>query len=110
MSYLDTLLQGVEVEWKTLVTVFDIIAGGDVPKEAFSEIETEEFKIPILSNGIENKALYGWTNIPKINKSSLTISARGTIGWTSYRDKPFFPIVRLLVLTPKIELNTKFVS
>ena len=80
MSYLDTLLQGVEVEWKTLVTVFDIIAGGDVQKEAFSEIETEEFKIPILSNGIENKELYGWTNIPKKNKSSLTISARRTIG------------------------------
>ncbi|MBK8154071.1 MAG: hypothetical protein IPK61_14220 [Saprospiraceae bacterium] len=40
---------------KTLVTVFDIIAGGDVPKEAFSEIETEEFKIPILSNGMKIK-------------------------------------------------------
>jgi type I restriction enzyme S subunit len=97
-----------EVEWKTLDTVFNIFAGGDVPKEAFSVIETEEFNIPILSNGINKKSLYGWTNIPKIEKPSLTISARGTIGWTSYRDKPFFPIVRLLVLTPKIELNAKF--
>jgi type I restriction enzyme, S subunit len=108
MSELNTLLQGIEVEWKALGEVFDIYAGGDVPKEAFSEIETEEFNIQILSNGIDKKALYGWTNIPKIVKPSLTISARGTIGWTSYRDKPFFPIVRLLVLTPKIELDTKF--
>ncbi len=108
MSYLDKLLEGVDVEWKTLDTVFGIFAGGDVPKEAFSEIETEEFNIPILSNGIDNKSLYGWTNIPKIEKPSLTISARGTIGWTSYRDKPFFPIVRLLVLTPKVEVNPKF--
>ena len=97
-----------EVEWKPLNKVFDIFAGGDVPKEALSDIETEEFNIPILSNGIGNKSLYGWTNIPKIEKPSLTISARGTIGWTSFRDKPFFPIVRLLVLTPKVELNLKF--
>jgi type I restriction enzyme S subunit len=108
MSYLDKLLEGAEVEWKALDMVFDIFAGGDVPKEALSEIETEEFNIPILSNGIDKKSLYGWTNIPKIEKPSLTISARGTIGWTSYRDKPFFPIVRLLVLTPKGELNLKF--
>jgi type I restriction enzyme S subunit len=40
---------------------------------------------------------------------SLTVSARGTIGWTSYRDRPFFPIVRLLVLTPKARLNLKYV-
>jgi type I restriction enzyme S subunit len=97
-----------KVEWKTLDKVFYIFAGGDVPKEALSEIKTEEFCIPILSNGIEKKSLYGWTNIPKIEKPSLTISARGTIGWTSYQDKPFFPIVRLLVLTPKVELNLKY--
>ncbi|HID8151278.1 TPA: restriction endonuclease subunit S [Proteus mirabilis] len=68
----------------------------------------EEFNIPILSIGIGDKSLYGWTNQAKIEKPSLTISARGTIGWTSYRDRPFFPIVRLLVLTPKVELNLKY--
>lgn len=97
-----------EVQWKTLEDVFDIFAGGDVPKHALSAYETEEFNIPILSNGIGSKSLYGWTNKAKIEKPSLTISARGTIGWTSIRDKPFFPIVRLLVLTPKIELNLKY--
>lgn len=81
---------GVEVEWKTLGEVFDIIAGGDVPKDALSTIETERFNIPILSNGIGDRALYGWTDKAKIEKPSLTISARGTIGWTSYRDKPCF--------------------
>ncbi|HFT3637930.1 TPA: restriction endonuclease subunit S, partial [Klebsiella pneumoniae] len=97
-----------EVEWKTLDDVFDIVAGGDAPKDALSEFETEEFSIPVLSNGIGNKSLYGWTDRAKIEKPSLTISARGTIGWTSYRSRPFFPIVRLLVLTPKIKLNLKY--
>ena len=62
---------------------------------------------PLYQIGIGAKSLYRWTDKAKIEKPSLTISARGTIGWTSYRDKPFFPIVRLLVLTPKIELNLK---
>ncbi|KAF1369986.1 restriction endonuclease subunit S [Yokenella regensburgei] len=108
--YRDLLLSFEEggVEWKTLDDVFDIVAGGDAPKDALSEFETEEFSIPVLSNGIGNKSLYGWTDRAKIEKPSLTISARGTIGWTSYRSRPFFPIVRLLVLTPKIKLNLKY--
>lgn len=107
-NYLRKILDGVEVEWKSLDEVFDILAGGDVPKGALSDKKTEEFSIPILSNGKDERSLYGWTNKAKINNPSLTISARGTIGWTSYIDKPFFPIVRLLVLTPKIELNLKY--
>ncbi|MFP3491059.1 hypothetical protein R0K20_26105, partial [Staphylococcus sp. SIMBA_130] len=60
------------VEWKPLGEVFDIIAGGDVPKDALSDIKTKEYNIPILSNGIDDKALYGWTNKSKIVKPSLT--------------------------------------
>lgn len=108
--YRDQLLkfEEGEAEWKYLEEVFDILAGGDAPKNALSGSETEEFNIPILSNGIGEKSLYGWTDKAKIDKPSLTISARGTIGWTSYRDRPFFPIVRLLVLTPKVKLNLKY--
>ncbi|MGL5934247.1 MAG: restriction endonuclease subunit S, partial [Cetobacterium sp.] len=112
MSKLEQLINELcpdGVEWKTLGDIFNILAGGDVPKGNLSDIKIEEFNIPILSNGINEKSLYGWTNIAKIVEPSLTISARGTIGWVSFREEPFFPIVRLLVLTPKIELNLKFV-
>lgn len=108
LSYLEKLLDGVEVEWVALNHVFDIFAGGDVPKDSFSDVQTTEYNIPILSNGIGDKSLYGWTDTAKIHSPSLTISARGTIGWTSYRETPFFPIVRLLVLTPKTQLNLKY--
>jgi len=107
-NILQKLLDGVNVEWVSLGEVFDIFVGGDKPKGSFSNIETEEFNVPILSNGIGIKSLYGFTNKAKIIKPSLTISARGTIGWTSYRVQPFFPIVRLIVLTPKIRLNIKY--
>ncbi|EAW2934198.1 restriction endonuclease subunit S, partial [Salmonella enterica] len=101
-----------EVEWIDLDDVFDIFAGGDVPKDLFSDVQTKDFNIPILSNGIGNNSLYGWTNKAKIDLPSLTISARGTIGWTSYRTLPFFPVIRLLALTPKLtskfQLNLKY--
>ncbi|TDS69605.1 restriction endonuclease subunit S [Comamonas sp. JUb58] len=97
-----------EVEWKATEDVFEIFAGGDVPKDEFSESQTDYYNIPILSNEIDGKALYGWTNKAKIENPILTVSARGTIGWTSYRTQPFFPIVRLIVLTPKININLKY--
>ena len=97
-------------DWEetTLEKVFNIYAGGDKPNN-ISGIKTKEFYTPILSNGINNKALYGWTNKPKVETPSLTISARGTIGWTSIQEGPFYPIVRLIVLNPiKIDLNLKY--
>ncbi len=78
----------------------DIFAGGDVPKKSFSKIPTSEYNIPIYSNGIENFGLYGFTNISKITKPCLTISARGTIGNVVVRKEPFFPVVRLIVVVP----------
>lgn len=108
VSFMEKLLDGAGVEWTSLDAIFDIFAGGDVPRKSFSEVKNQEFDIPILSNGIGDNALYGWTDKAKIENPSLTISARGTIGWTNFVDTPFFPIVRLLVLTPKIEVNLKY--
>ncbi|HGY9584532.1 TPA: restriction endonuclease subunit S [Vibrio harveyi] len=108
LGFMNKLLDGAEVEWKPLDKVFDIFAGGDVPRNELSDVKTDEFFVPVLSNGIAEKSLYGWTNKAKIEKPSLTISARGTIGWTSFRAEPFFPIVRLLVLTPKLKSNLKY--
>ena len=52
LNFMEKLLDGAEVEWKLLGTVFDILAGGDVPKDAFSNVETQKYNVPILSNGI----------------------------------------------------------
>lgn len=82
----------------------DIFAGGDVPKNNFSKNKTVEYNIPIYSNGEKDKGLYGFTNIKKVTKPSLTISARGTIGYSEIREEDFFPIVRLVVLTPNEKL------
>lgn len=81
-----------------------MFAGGDKPKEHFSKEKTDKYNIPIISNGEKNNGVFGFTIEAKVIKPSITISARGTIGFTVYRDYPFVPIVRLIVLTPKKEL------
>ncbi|MBQ9418884.1 MAG: restriction endonuclease subunit S [Synergistaceae bacterium] len=80
-----------------------MIAGGDVPQGNWSEEATEAYTIPIYSNGTEENALYGYTNIARVQEDSVTISARGTIGYTAIREAPFYPIVRLIVATPDTE-------
>ena len=81
----------------------EIFAGGDAPKSNMSEIKTDEYKIPIFSNGEANDGLYGYTNFARVTQPSITVSARGTIGFVAVRSEPFVPIVRLISLTPILE-------
>lgn len=98
-------------EIKTLEEVCErIFAGGDKPKE-FSKFKTEKFTIPIYANGEKNKGLYGYTDEAKVLEPSITISGRGTIGYSEIRNEPFTPIVRLIVLKPKKEdVDIKFLK
>ncbi len=80
-------------------------AGGDVPKSRFSKEKTTEYQVPIYANGEKNNGLYGFTDEPIITSPSLTVSGRGTIGFTVLRKEPFYPIVRLIVITPICELT-----
>lgn len=101
---------GKKVEIIALEETCNISAGGDAPKESMGKSKTDKFKVPIVSNGIGENALYGYTDIAKINTPAVTIAARGTIGYAEYRDYPYFPIIRLLTAIPKDTslLNTKY--
>ena len=78
----------------------EIFAGGDAPKDRMSTQSTPEYKVPIYSNGEDNDGLYGYTDYARVTSPSITVSARGTIGYTSIRNEPFVPIVRLITITP----------
>ncbi|WP_122820202.1 restriction endonuclease subunit S [Varibaculum vaginae] len=101
---------GKKVEIIALAETCDISTGADAPKESMCKSKTDKYKVPILSNGIGENALYGYTDIAKINTPAVTIAARGTIGYAEYRDYPYFPIIRLLTAIPKDNsfLNTKY--
>jgi type I restriction enzyme, S subunit len=89
---------------------FDIYAGGDVPKDSFSQTQSEKFPFPIYANAIKNKGLYGFTNQKRAKPDSFTITARGYLGHAEYREEPFFPIVRLLVFEPAGALDAKYTT
>lgn len=84
-----------------LKDICNISAGGDVPKGHYSLTKSSIYSVPIYSNGIENEGLYGYTDKAAITDEAITISARGTIGITFRRTKPYYPIVRLISLIPK---------
>lgn len=93
---------------KKIGEVASIKAGGD-KTIIFSPKKTEACSIPIYSNGISNDGLYGYTDKSTINKKSVTISARGTIGHCVLRNKPFVPIIRLIVITPHFSDSSSFI-
>ncbi|WP_235897070.1 restriction endonuclease subunit S [Hornefia butyriciproducens] len=91
--------------WKTmtLADVSNMSAGGDKPNTISSQ-KTSECQYPIYSNGISNDGLYGYTSDYKIDTESVTVSARGTIGFVCLRHIPYTPIVRLVTLIPHTNL------
>ena len=87
-----------------------IFAGGDRPI-IYEKTKSDKCNIPIYSNGIENNGLYGFTDKSVVNVSSLTVSARGTIGFSCIRNEPFVPIIRLITIIPFIEcINLVFLK
>lgn len=111
MEYNATLKREIPAGWKIkkINEIALVKAGGDKPSNCVN-FRSNEYSIPIFSNGISSEGLYGYTDIAVVNKPSITVSARGTIGYSVLRLKPFFPIIRLLVLTPYQDNVLKFLE
>ncbi|MEZ5497165.1 MAG: restriction endonuclease subunit S [Gammaproteobacteria bacterium] len=102
---------GFDDDWKkvNLSKVFNITAGGDIKKSHVSHIKTSEFPYPIYANAEKAKGLYGFSNIFKVNENVITVTGRGVnIGIAHARDHKFYPIVRLLILKPKHDIDIVF--
>ena len=82
-------------------------AGGDKPTD-FSDVKTGLFNVPVYANGIDNKGIFGYTTKPVVKTKSITISARGTIGYCFLRKEPYVPIVRLIVVAPHDEVMAQY--
>ena len=87
----------------------EVFAGGDKPTE-FTKEKTNGNTIPIYSNGVEKDGLYGYTNVARVIEPCLTVSARGTIGFTCIRNIPFVPIVRLITIVPNPAFDLKYMK
>lgn len=104
--YRKMFIEDADESWEIvkLCNISKMFAGGDKP-EVFSEIETEKCNIPIYSNGLVNYGLYGFTDKPRVTEESITVSARGTIGFPCLRLEPYVPIIRLISVIPNKEIT-----
>ncbi len=103
----------IETKWE-LVKISNLVkkifAGGDKPTN-ISEVKTKRLNIPIYANAIKNKGLYGFTDEIKVNQECITVSARGTIGYSVARNEEFYPIVRLIIAVPNLDkIYTKYME
>lgn len=94
-------INGIPDGWqkKKLGEIASLKAGGDKPK-VFSSEKTFKLTVPVYSNGTVNEGLYGYTDTAEIKVPCVTISARGSVGYTVLRRTPFVPIVRLISVIP----------
>jgi len=105
-----TRLPGFRGEWevKRLVEIFDVLAGGDFDPSRSSSVRDERHPFPIYSNAVTDSGLYGFCTYNSYPADSITVTARGTLGVTNFRNHPYTAIGRVLVLQPKLELDGRF--
>ena len=97
-------------EVKKLGEVFNISAGGDLIKDAYSLIKDEKHPYPIYSNALTNKGLYGFTKIYRHEENCITVTARGMVGAANERNHKFDAIGRVLILRPISAISCFFMS
>ena len=105
-------LLGFTKKWevKKLGEVFIISAGADFIPELSSGMKDDKYPYPIYSNAVSDKGLYGYSSYYAYNENSITVTARGTLGYANVRDHKFTAIGRVLVLMPKCSVSCFFVS
>ncbi len=105
-------LDGFSGKWveRKLGEIFDITAGKDLVKSQYSKQKDEFYKYPIYANSVEDEGVYGYANFSENKAGCITVTARGTLGVAFDRKEPFVAIGRLIILTPKIKLNSYYVT
>ncbi len=88
--------------------LFDATAGGDYNPSSSNDVQDDHYPYPIYANGIEQQGLYGFSNYAEAQAGSITVTGRGALGNAFHRDTPFVAIGRLIVLKPKVSLDTRF--
>lgn len=87
-----------------------ITAGGDYDPDTASPVETDRHPFPVYANAIERKAFHSYSSTSNHPEGAVTITARGTLGFSQYRDKPFTAIGRLLVVWPNPKFDGRYLA
>ena len=101
MSYLDTLLKGVEVKWKPLGEFSTIKTGKRVTKRQLSP----EKKYPVYSGGVTPMGYFEEYNQ---DEKTITIVKYGTAGFVNFITEKFWANDVCYCVTPSFGLDNKY--
>lgn len=80
----------------------EIVAGGDVDKSKL----VENGKYPVIANALTNDGIVGYyANDYRIKAPAVTVTGRGDVGHAQARKINFTPVVRLLSVTSKHDVD-----
>jgi type I restriction enzyme S subunit len=99
-----------EWELKALGEFAKVVASGDLDATLFSPIASNEHTYPVYSNALESQGLYGYYSTAKYPENSITITARGNLGFAFFRNKPFMGIGRLIVVAELRGVDARFLN
>ena len=107
-----TRLPGFSGEWevKRLGELFEVTAGGDLDKPKFSTEKTADFPFPIYANSLYDAGIYGYSSQYRHPANTITITARGSLGYAFYRNQNYTAIGRLIVMKSIVGLDGFFIS
>ena len=111
MVWNEQLKKEIPKNWtvQRINSIAKLLAGGDKPKE-FSSVKNNKYKVPIYCNSNENRGLYGYTIEPTIKQNSITVTARGNVGYAILRTMPYIPIIRLISVIPNEDNYLKYLE
>lgn len=97
-------------KWVRLADISNKIwAGGDKPDDFTKEV-SEDKNIPVVANGVTDDGILGYTSVAKAPAETITVAGRGTIGFCTYRNYEYCPIVRLIVIEPSAGIDPKYLK
>lgn len=77
-------------------------AGGDINKDQL----VEKGKYPVIANALNNDGIVGYyDNDYRIKAPAVTVTGRGDVGHAKARKSDFTPVVRLLTLETKHDVD-----
>ena len=80
VSFMEKLLDGVDVEWKALGDVTNVLRGRRLTKNQLSESE----KFPVFHGGLDPLGYYGHSNRPANTVMIINVGASaGTVGYSA---------------------------
>lgn len=88
--------------------LFNISAGGDAKPEYYSDVQDNAHPYPVYTNSMNKNQVYAYTSKPIYSANTITVTGRGAIGTAFYRNTPYDAIIRLLSLSPKMDLDCRF--